>query len=272
MAESPRKSDGLSTAQLEYEVKGQTTPPSLQQYDKHGRLLEPQPVNDANDPLNWSTLRKLAIILTLAVWMFLGTLHMIIAGPTFFAVPAELHTPFALTTYLVGGPLLSYGVASLFWVATGNRYGVRLCFFLPAIIAGVFCIWGAKASTFGQLVAARTLASIFFASPETLGPQAVGDVFFLKDRGKCVAFITALQGSGFAMGPLVGSFIVRDLGWRWTQWIMAILAFSVAALIFVFFPETQYTADPRTVTEKRLPDQNFTFTRVSGGGQAKVHR
>jgi MFS family permease len=272
MAKQASDSEKISSSHLEDKVNGLDVDTTPIVYDRFGRPLVPQPSDDANDPLNWSTLRKVAIIIVVAARTFLGTFNMIIAGPTFFAVAAELETNLELTTYLVGGPILSYGVASLFWVAAGNRFGVRLCFLASSLAAAALSIWAAKTPTFGQLVAARTLASIAFAAPETLGPQVIGDVFFLKDRAKCMAFVVAMQASGFALGPLVGSFIVRDLGWRWTEWIMVILTFGVAVMIILLLPETQYTSDPSFVVSKRRASQNFAFTRVSGRGQAKVHR
>lgn len=271
MSDTENKADIFSATHLEADSESRSSP-ATQFYDKYGNILIPQPMDDANDPLNWSALRKIIIITTVAAWTFLGTFQVIIVGSAFFDVTAEFHNNFAVNTYLVGGPVLSYGVASLFWVAVGNRFGVRLCFFASPIIAGCLSIWGAKATTFGQLVAARTLAGLAFASPETLGPQVVADVFFVKDRTKCMAFITAMQASGFALGPLAGGFIVRDLGWRWTQYILAILTFSVAVIIFVFFPETQYTSDLKFAVTTRSLAQQFKFTRVSGGGRAKVHR
>jgi MFS family permease len=164
--------------------------------------------DDAHDPLNWSGARKLSILVVVAIWTFLGTTNMIIAGPTLFPISQDLATPITTTSYSIGGPILAYGVASLVWVAFGNRFGVRLTFVGSSVISGVLCLWGAKTSTFATLVAARTLSSAFFASPETLGPQVVGDVFFLKDRSKAVSLLVIMQGSGFAAGPLIGAFIV----------------------------------------------------------------
>lgn len=165
--------------------------------------------DDVHDPLNWSGMRKLSVLIVTAIWTFLGTANMIIAGPTLVPMSKELDTAIALSSYSIGGPLLAYGVASLIWVAFGNRYGIRLTFVGTSAIAGCLCLWGAKASTFGSLIAARTLSSVFFASPETLGPQVVGDVFFLKDRSKAVSLLVIMQGSGFACGPLIGAFIVE---------------------------------------------------------------
>src|SRR5690348_10723979 len=83
---------------------------------------------DAHYPLNWSAARKLSVLIVAAIWTFLGTTNMIIVGPTLPAIAADLQAPMALTSYTIGGPLLAYGVASLIWVAFGNRYGVRLSF------------------------------------------------------------------------------------------------------------------------------------------------
>jgi MFS family permease len=165
--------------------------------------------DDVHDPLNWSAPRKLTVLIMTAIWTFLGTSNMIVAGPTLFPISQELNTPIGLTSYSIGGPLLAYGVASLLWVAFGNSYGVRLTFVGTATIAGCLCLWGAKASTFAELIAARTLSSFFFASPETLGPQMVGDVFHLKDRSKAISLLVIMQGSGFTCGPLFGAFIVE---------------------------------------------------------------
>jgi MFS family permease len=165
---------------------------------------------DPHDPLNWTTLRKLSIMLIVGLWIFLGTTNMIIIGPALQIVPQEFNSPFSTATYLVGGPLLAYGVASFFWVPIANRYGVRTVFVLSAALAGGMCIWAARANSFGALVAARTLASAFFAPPETLAPQMVGDLFHLKDRAKAMSWIGILQATGFAGGPLVGSFVIQD--------------------------------------------------------------
>jgi MFS family permease len=162
---------------------------------------------DVHDPLNWSTLQKLVLLNALGFWIFLGTANALINGSALSTISAEFSVPIADTTYLIGAVALMYGVGSIVWVAFGNRYGVRLTFVLTATAAGCMAFWGARATSFGSLMAARILSSLFYSSPETLGPQVAGDVFFLKDRAKVVTFIVVWQGSGFALGPLIGAYI-----------------------------------------------------------------
>ena len=177
-------------------------------------------------------------------------------------------------TYLIGAPLLAYGVASLLWVAVGNRFGIRNTFLVSTLAAALLSLGGALSQTFSQLIVLRTLASAFCASPETLGPQIIADIFYLSERAFMVSFITIFQAGGFAFGSLIGAFATYNSGWRWTQWSMAILMFVSFALVFVFMPETQYTKHPSELTghEKRTFLDDFKICRTSGGGRPKVHR
>ncbi|KEF59711.1 uncharacterized protein A1O9_04557 [Exophiala aquamarina CBS 119918] len=233
----------------------------IAEIEDKGDAVQQNHATDPHDPLTWSRGRKLTILLIVGIWILLGTTNMIIIGPALQIVPVEFNASFASSTYLIGGPLLAYGIASFIWVPLGNRYGVRLVFVVCALIAGCMNCWAAKATSFGSLVAARTLASTFYAPPETLAPQMVGDVFHLKDRAKAMSWIGILQASGFAGGPLVGSFIIQNenLGWRWTEWVLAILTFGTAIGLALLFPETQYTGDHLGMNPQRTWKDNYNL-------------
>jgi hypothetical protein len=138
--------------EFQHESYSDDLPKQIEQFDD---------TYDAHDPLNWGGLRKLSVLIVTVIWTLLGTSNMIVAGPTHFPVNEDLSVPIALTTYSIGGPLLAYGVASIIWVAFGNRFGVRLSFVETATIAGCLCLWDTKATSFGELVAATTLSSLF---------------------------------------------------------------------------------------------------------------
>ena len=245
--------------------------PLSQKMSRRGLPLIPQPSDDPFDPLNWSSLEKTVVLAILCCLAFVGTCHAIMIAPAFGATVETFGEDFNLTTYLVGAPLLSYGVASLFWVAIGNKIGVKKTFAGSMLIGGLLSVWAAKASSFGQLVAARTIISFFLASPETLGPQACGDVFFLSDRAAVVGLFTAFQGTGFSLGTLVGAFIVQNLGWRWVQWVITILSLAIFLLVVLFYPETQYTRNSSVLhCRKRTYVDTLRFWKVSGGGEPKV--
>jgi MFS family permease len=238
-----------------------------------GLPLVPQPSDDPYDPLNWPVVQKLGILFVICFLGLIGPLNVSAIAPSLLVIAEELKCEVALTTYLVGGPLLAYGVSALFWVAVANTFGVRLVFVVATLIGGLLSIWGAMANNFASLAASRTLATVFMATCETLAPQAIADVFYLKDRAKCLGVYVFFTASSFGIGGLVGAYVSADLGWRWVQWIQVILTLLCSLLVFLFYPETQYTrTSAATHPRKRRAIDYISFHAVSGGGRKKVDR
>lgn len=272
ISQSPADTSKGSIHALEQQTSPSPSPLQIK-VSRTGLPLVPQPSDDPFDPLNFSRWRKFMILVVLFVWSGVGCIHQVPVAPALAIIADEFNISLQEATYLVGAPLLAYGVASLIWVAVGNRFGVRITFLVTSFLAGIFCVWAALAQSAASLIAARTLVAVVGASPETLGPQAIGDVFFLPDRATCMSLIVLSQAGSFPLGSLVGAYITQERGWRWIEWAVAILAFGACLLVFVFFPETQYT---RASTEKHQREatwaDNFRVWPVSGGGRAKVDR
>lgn len=170
-------------------------------------IHEPAVNDDVHDPLNWSSWEKILCLASMCIWIFIGPANILVNGTALPEIAQEFNVTLASSSYLIGAVSLAYGVASFIWVAFANRWGVRFTYVLCAFAAGLLSIWGARSTNFGSLISARILASCFFSSPEVLGPQVIGDVFFLKDRAKAVTVLIICQGAGFTLGPLIGAYI-----------------------------------------------------------------
>ena len=166
--------------------------------------------DDPHNPQQWPVSQKLAILSVSGLWILLGTSNMTIISPALGLISADLQSSIGDAPYLIGSPLLAYGVTSLLWVPLANRFGVRSVYVCTSLTAACFSVWAARASSFASLIVARTLASAMFAPPETLAPAMVGDVFHLSTRAKSMSFITILQAVGFAGAPIVGSATVSN--------------------------------------------------------------
>lgn len=67
----------------------------------------------------------------------------------------------------------------------------------------------------------------------------LADIFDPVDRGIAVAVFAAATFIGPVAGPVVGGFITMSyLGWRWTEYITAIMAFFFSTLGYLIIPET----------------------------------
>lgn len=65
----------------------------------------------------------------------------------------------------------------------------------------------------GWLAVPRFLQAIAMVSTFPLGIAYIGDVVEVRDRGAAIGLYTAAMGSGFAVGPLVGSWMGAEVGY-----------------------------------------------------------
>jgi hypothetical protein len=74
--------------------------------DKHGFPLVPQPSDHKDDPLNWSTGLKLAVVLQVSWLAFLGPMSAAVANPAFVPLSeafdiSVVEASYELTMYIV---------------------------------------------------------------------------------------------------------------------------------------------------------------------------
>lgn len=161
----------------------------------------------------------------------------------------------------------------LIWVPVGNRIGSRLSFLISSFGAATLTIWAALAPTYGQFVAARVLAALFYASPEAYGPQIVGDTFFLHQRATATGVFTAFQFCGFTFAGFIGGFAALHHGWSAPSWVMVIMTYISFLILVFFFPETSYTRHGNHPTTRNDKKRGYIDTiklnPSSGGGPPK---
>lgn len=81
----------------------------------------------------------------------------------------------------------------------------------------------------GWLVAPRVLQAIATVATFPLGIAYIGDVVEPRDRGAAVGVYTAAMGLGFAVGPLIGSWVASTAGYPAAYITGAFIAFLGAA-------------------------------------------
>lgn len=205
--------------------------------------LAPQPSADPADPLNWPLWRKFAILTCVSVFAFIGNFQSAsLASGLPFMVMAFGHTPmsFPTLTHLMSVNILFLGASNLWWVPLANTFGRRPIILLCTLGMTVFGVWAAVAKDFNSLLAARCFTGIFSAPSETLSPDIVGEVFFVHQRGRAMAFYTIWLALGSLIASLTGSYIAVQHGWRWILWTNVILCGFLFGICFLFAPETLF--------------------------------
>ncbi|KAL6453704.1 hypothetical protein SBY92_005276 [Candida maltosa Xu316] len=228
-----------------------------------GIILNPQPHDSPNDPLNWPVWKRDICLLIIGFQSFLGggMSPLLAAGMNMLSV--EFDRPLTTISYLVGGFMLSFGVGSVFASPTAILYGKR-----PVYIAGIFIflmgsIWGGAAKDFGNLMGARVLTGIGASPTECLPSSTIAEIYFAHERAYRVGLYTMLMLGGKNIVPLLSGLIFQYLDRHWLFWIIAMfLGFNLIAT-FLFVPDTFWDRSPtpskRSLEETKMAQSVATY-------------
>lgn len=126
----------------------------------------------------------------------------------------------------IGGPL-------------SELYGRRNPLIISIFGFAIFQIAVAVGKDIQTVLICRFFGGVFASSPLAVVGAVLADMFGPETRGQAVAVFSMMVFGGPLFGPIAGSFITASyLGWRWTEYITAIMGFLALALIVLFLEET----------------------------------
>jgi MFS family permease len=207
-------------------------------------VLEPQPDDSANDPLNWAVWRRDLALLSLGFYCMLGggMTPVLAAGFKEVAADYEISVPrVALTTGLY---MMGLGVGSVILSPTAILFGKRPVYLVAATCFILTSIWCGLSPNFASLVTARVFQGIAVSSVECLPSATIAEIFFLHEKAYRLGIYTLLLLGGKNLVPLVSAAIIQSLHWRWVFYIVAIIVGFGLFLLFFFVPETFWDRAP----------------------------
>ncbi|EGX94909.1 MFS transporter, putative [Cordyceps militaris CM01] len=222
-------------------------------------ILEPQPEESVNDPLNWPSWRRDTALLSLGFYCMLGggVTPLIAAG--FTDVAHDYHVEVETVALTTGLYMMGLGVGSVFASPTAILFGKRPVYLASAILFIGTSLWAGWSPSFSSLIAARVFQGIAVSPVECLPSATIAEIFFLHERAFRIGIYTLLLLGGKNLVPLVSAAIIARFGWRWVFWIMAMIVGLAGVLLFLFVPETFWD---RTPTRKPSKRPSF-FRRIS---------
>ncbi|KAF9067092.1 MFS general substrate transporter [Rhodocollybia butyracea] len=204
--------------------------------DKYGVPLTPQPTDDPEDPLNWSGLYRVFLLLQVSVLASLGTYNTAIINPAYNELSAQFGVSVITASYQTTVVIALNGICPFIYIPFANTYGRRPVYLVTTLIGSLSALGCAYAHNFGQLVGLRVLNGFF--------PVAyVNDLFCLHERGRALGVYTVMATTGAHFAPIPGGLIGQFLGWQWIFKFAAITNGFCLVFIFFFFPETLYVRD-----------------------------
>ncbi|KAK4102740.1 MFS general substrate transporter [Parathielavia hyrcaniae] len=225
-------------------------------------ILEPQPEDSANDPLNWPAWRRDLALLSLGLFCMVGggTTPILAAGFTDVAdeYGVDVHSV-SLTTGLY---MMGMGIGSVIFSPTAILFGKRPVYLFGAVVYLATSIWCAASPNFISLVLARVFQGIAVSPVECLPSATIAEIFFLHERAFRIGTYTLLLLGGKNLVPLVSAVVIQNMGWRWVFWVVAIVVAFCGILLFLFVPETFWDRVPHRKPKKPNTRPGF-FRRMS---------
>lgn len=192
-----------------------------------------------DDPFKWPKRKKWAITVLTALCTLTSTFCSSIWSSTILVTAEEFNT--SETVMLLGVSLfvLGYALGPLFWGPVSELVGRKIPIFSGFLVFALLQIPIALGHNLTGVLVCRLLAGCFGAAPIALVSASYADYWDPANRGTATALYSVAAYAGPTLGPVVGSFITQSyLGWRWTAWLVLIMAGAVGIPAFIFVPET----------------------------------
>ncbi|KAK3996949.1 major facilitator superfamily domain-containing protein [Cladorrhinum sp. PSN332] len=235
-------------------------------------ILEPQPDDSANDPLNWPAWRRDSALLSLGLFCMVGGGMTPILAAGFTDVAEEYDVDVHSVSLTTGLYMMGMGLGSVFFSPTAILYGKRPVYLFGCVLFIVTSIWCAVSPNFASLIVARILQGVAVSPVECLPSATIAEIFFLHERAFRIGIYTLLLLGGKNLVPLVSAAVIQNLGWRWVFWVVAIIVGFCGIMLFLFVPETFWDRAPRPRKRKSKSRPASLFRGFSRPGSRPASR
>ncbi|KAH6607392.1 major facilitator superfamily domain [Trichoderma cornu-damae] len=233
-------------------------------------ILEPQPEDSVNDPLNWPAWRRDCALLSLGFYCMIGGGMTPVIAAGFTNVARDFNVSVERVPLTTGLYMMGLGVGSVIASPTAILFGKRPVYLVGAILLIGTCIWAGYSPSFPSLIAARVIQGIAVSPVECLPSATIAEIFFLHERAYRIGIYTLLLLGGKNLVPLISAAIIGRFGWRWVFFIVAMVVGLGFVLLFLLVPETFWDRTPTRRVSRRPSFRRRLSSRQAEPGRRSV--
>jgi DHA1 family bicyclomycin/chloramphenicol resistance-like MFS transporter len=155
--------------------------------------------------------------------------------PSLPSLTRAFSTTEAVIQWTLSGFFIGLAVAQLFYGPLSDRFGRR-----PVLIVGIgIYLAGSLACLFAPtvdtLIGARVVQAFGACAAPTIARAVVRDLFERAAAARALAYLGATMGLIPAVAPIIGGYLVTDIGWRAIFVFMTVIGvLTMLALVFAF--------------------------------------
>lgn len=201
--------------------------------NKKGVILLPQPSDSPNDPLNWSTPRKLWHFLVVCYITGLTAAISNDAGAAQDSLNEFYGISYDAMNTGAGVLFLFIGWSCIFFAPASSLYGRRITYLICLLAGTLGSVWFALSKRTADTIWSQAFVGMSEACAEAQAQQSLADIFFQHQLGSVLTVYILATSVGSFLGPLIAHLISESQTFRWVGWWGAII--TGATLLVVFF-------------------------------------
>ncbi|KAK3943954.1 MFS transporter [Diplogelasinospora grovesii] len=230
-------------------------------------ILDPQPDDSANDPLNWPAWRRDLALFSLGIFSMVGGGMTPVLAAGFTNVAEDYHVEVSSVALTTGIYMAGMGIGSVLFSPTAILWGKRPVYLGGALLFIATSVWCALSPNYISLLLARFLQGVSVSPVECLPSASIAEIYFLHERAFRIGIYTLLLLGGKNLVPLVSAAIIQRYGWRWVFWIVAMVVGFCLLMLYLCVPETFWDRRPvpRKASDKPRQQSRFSKFFTPGG-------
>lgn len=180
--------------------------------------------HDKTNPRNWTTLRKTISTLIVCSIGFTTTLGASIYAPGHTTVQNAFHTSTTVSLLPLSAYSLGLAFGPMISSPCSETFGRKFVYLLTLPLFDIFMLGTGLSRNIASLIICRFLAGLLAAPGVSVAAATISDFTEPRDRVIPLAAYYTVPFIGSAIGPLIGGFVVQEKGWRWTAWVVLMMA------------------------------------------------
>lgn len=226
--------------------------------ERRGLFANLAVIAEVTEPHDYSRKKKWMITFVVAVAAAAAPMGSSIILPALGDITTTFNSTATIVNLSVAMYMLSMSIFPLWWSSFSETLGRRTIYLSSFVLFLIFNILSAVSTNIAMFIIFRLLSGGAAASVQAVGAGTIADVWEVKERGRAMGIFYLGPLCGPLISPILGGVLAEELGWRSTQWALAI--FGVLLIVFILFclPETLGVRKPLVQEAEAEAEENTT--------------
>src|SRR6185312_6751968 len=193
------------------------------------------------EPVPELTAKRRQLVLAICCMsLFIVGLDVTIVNVALPTIQQDFHAPLAGLQWIMDAYTLVLASFLMLAGSTADRLGRRRIFRAGLLLFTLGSLLCSLAPGLGWLVAARVLQAVGGSMLNPVAMSIVTNTFTEpRERARAIGVWSAVFGLSMALGPVLGGFLVTEIGWRGIFWVNVPVGLATLVLTGLFVPESR---------------------------------